>query len=410
MRPLDGVRIIDLTVAVAGPVSTALLGDLGAEVIRVEPPWPRSVRHLEVAPAIAGAADHPYNRIISYNDLHRSKRAISLDLASAAGRDVLLRLVGQSDAVIENMSPRVLPALGLAYEALVVAKPDIVLVRMPAFGEGPLRDRVSYGPGIDAMSGLSHLTGYADRGPMNPANYYADYNTALLAALATLAALRHRDRTGEGQSVEVAMLEGEMQVVADALLDYAVNGRIQKRGGNTHPSMAPHGVYRCAGDDRWLAIACENDEQWVALCRAIGRAELASDAQYADVVSRIHNRAEIDAVISDWTCTQDAVAAMASLEAAGVPAGLARTVAELAEQVMGGVRGFLQLVEHPAGGTLPHARAAFTLSKTPARIAHAPLYAQDADYVFRGLLRMSAEEVARLAEAGVTALSHPTPR
>ena len=408
MKPLDGLRIIDLTVAIAGPVATSLLADLGAEVIRVEPPFPRPL-HVDIVPRVDGAPDRPYNRILSYNDLHRAKRAITLDLSKTKGRDMLLRLVGLSDIVVENMSPRVLPSLGLGYEALREVNADIVLASMPAFGAtGPLRDRVSFGPGIDAMSGLAHLTGYADRGPMQPANYYCDYNAGALAAFAVIAAIRHRDRTGEGQHIELAMLEGELQVVGEALLDYAMNGRVQHRAGNAHPSMAPHNVYPCAGEDRWIAIACEDDAQWQRLCSAIGRSELAKDARFADVISRVHHRAEIDEIVCGWTRARAPHKAAEELQAAGVPAGAAQLIKELLDDPQLRARDYVTVVPHPEAGDTPYGRPAFTLSQTPTHTErHAPLYGQDTDYVLRDLLGLSAEEVAALEGAGVTARKPP---
>lgn len=404
MRPLDGVRVIDLTVAIAGPVATSLLADLGAEVIRIEPPFPRPL-HVDIAPPVAGAPDHPYNRIVSYNDLHRGKRALTLDLSKPFGREALLRLAAISDVLVENMAPRVMPSLGIGYEALCARRHDIVTVSMPAFGAtGPLRERVSYGPGIDAMSGLAHLTGYADRGPMQPANYYCDYNAVALSALATVAALRHRARTGEGQHVELAMLEGELQVVGEALLDYEMNGRVQQRSGNAHPSMSPHGVYPCAGDDRWIAIACEDDAQWVRLCSVIGQSQLAGDARFADVLSRIHYRTDVDAAVSGWTRTKDVHEAEVALQSAGVPASAAQLISELFDDPQCQAREFVRLVEHPEAGWLRYTRAAFTMSGTDARSErHAPLYGQDTDYVLRDLLGYSAGEVRELEDTHITA-------
>ncbi len=404
MRPLAGLRFIDLTVAIAGPVATSLLSDLGAEVIRIEPPFPRPL-HVDIAPSCEGAEDRPYNRLVSYNDLHRAKRSLTLDLSKPEGRDVLLRLVAASDVVVENMSPRVLPSLGLEYDRLRSINPDIILVSMPAFGAtGPLRDRVSYGPGIDALSGLAHLTGYPDRGPMQPANYYCDYNAGVLTAFATMAAIRHRDRTGEGQHVELAMLEGELQVVGEALLDYTMNRRVQQRIGNAHLSMSPHGVYASAGDDRWIAIACENDAHWQQLCVVIGRNELAADARFADVVSRVRNRSELDQIITAWTRTRDVHAAALGLQAAGVPAGAAQLVSELLEDEQFRSRDYISIVSHPEAGDTPYARPAFTFSKTPQQTdRHAPLYGQDIDYVLRDMLGMSDAEVQALEEAHVTA-------
>jgi benzylsuccinate CoA-transferase BbsF subunit len=404
MRPLSGLRVIDLTVAIAGPVATSLLADLGAEVIRIEPPFPRPL-HVDILPPIQGAPDRAYNRILSYNDLHRAKRALALDLSKTAGRDVLLRLASVSDVVVENMSPRVLPSLGLGYTELRAAKHDIVLASMPAFGAtGPLRDRVSFGPGIDAMSSLAHLTGYPDRGPMQPANYYCDYNAGALAALAVIAAIRHRDRTGEGQHIELAMLEGELQVVGEPLLDYAMNGRVQHRRGNEHPSMAPHGVYPSAGADRWIAIACENDAQWQRLCQAIGRHELALAPRFTDVISRVRHRDELDEIVSAWTRQYAPDFAADTLQNGGVPAGAVQLVTELLGDVQFRSRNYAAIVLHPEAGDTIYSRPAFTLSKTPTPAErHAPLYGQDIDYVLGELLGMSANDVAGLEAAGVTA-------
>lgn len=412
MRPLDGVRVIDLTVAVAGPVAAHLLGDLGADVIRVEAPFPRPTAHVDVALPLAGQPDRPYNRVVSYNDLHRSKRGITLDLQREQGRDALLRLVAVADVVIENMAPRVLPSLRLAYEDLRAVKRDIVLVSMPAFGnDGPLRERVSFGPGIDAMSGLSHLTGYADRGPMNAALYYCDYNAGALAATATLAALRHRARTGEGQRVELAMLEGELQLVAPALMDYAMNGREQRRTGNAHPSMAPHGVYPCAGDDRWLALACEDDAQWAALCGVIARTEHVRDARYADVVSRIRSRDALDAIVSAWTSVRSAEEAASALQSVGVPASPVRTMPDLLADPSSRQRGWIQDRRHPEAGVIPHTRAGFTLSRTSPRIeGAAPLFGEHNDEVLRDVAGLNADDVALLRADGIVRDEPPAAR
>lgn len=396
MKPLAGLRVIDLTVAVAGPVATHLLGDLGADVIRVEPPFGRPTAHLDVVPVTEGAADRPYNRAAGYIDLQRSKRGMTLDLSKPLGREILLRLVSASDVVIENMAPRVLPGLGLAYDDLRAAKSDIVLVSMPAFGAtGPLRDRVAFGPGIDAMSGLAHLTGYPDRGPMNASLYYCDYNAGALAAAAALAAVRHRDRSGEGQHVELAMLEGELQLVADALIDYTMNGRVGSRRGNGHPSMAPHGVYPCAADDRWIAIACADDRQWASICAVVRRPDLLREPRFADVVSRVRNREEVDEIIASWTSKRQASAAARELNDAAVPASPVQTIADLFEDAHLRARDWIQYSDHPEAGMVPHTRAAFTLSGTPAGVdRHAPAFGQDNAYVLRVVLDLDDETIS----------------
>lgn len=413
MRPLEGVRALDLTVAVAGPVAAHLLADLGADVIRVDPPFARPAAHLDVAPVAPGAPPdagaRPHDRIVSYNDLHRGKRGITLDLAQPEGRDVALRLAAACDIVLENMSPRVLPSLGLGYEVLHAANSRVILVSMPAFGlHGPWRDRVSFGPGIDAMSGLASLTGYPGRPPMNAANYFCDYNAGALAAYATVAALRQRDRTGAGQHIELSMLEGEMQLVADALIDAAMNGHTPARAGNAHPSMSPHGVYACAGEDRWIAIACEDDAQWRALCRAIGTPALAGGARYADVISRVRHRAGVDAIVAGWTRDRDAHAAARQLQAAGVPAAPVLDVASLFDDVQARHREWIQWIRHDDIGPMPHTSAAFNLTATPFRITRpAPRFGEHNDEVLRGLLGYDDLEMSALRAARVIADAPP---
>jgi crotonobetainyl-CoA:carnitine CoA-transferase CaiB-like acyl-CoA transferase len=405
MRPLEGVRAIDIGVAVAGPIAGHVLADMGAEVIRVEPPLARPVAGLHVAPRAEGAPDRPHNRIVLFNEFNRSKLGLTLDLTKRRGREVFLRLVAISDLVIENMSPRVLPELRLDYPHLREAREDIILVSMPAFGgTGPLRDRISYGPGIDAMSGLAWLTGYPDRGPLKPGNYYCDQNAGLLAAFAALAALRHRARSGRGQHVELSMLEGEIQLVGEALIDYVMNGRVQGRIGNQHPCMAPHGAYPCAGEDRWVAIAVGSDEEWRALCEVMGQPELASDERFADVVSRVRHRDEADAIVGAWTRGLEHGEAQQRLQAAGVPAGAALTTVELLEDRQLRARGYFRTIEHAEAGVSPHGQVAWRLSATPSPPERpAPCLGEHNDLVLKGLLGMSDAEVAQLAEERVIA-------
>jgi benzylsuccinate CoA-transferase BbsF subunit len=198
------------------------------------------------------------------------------------------------------------------------------------------------------------------------------------------------------------MIEGELQLIGEALLDYTMNGRVQRRAGNAHPSMAPHGAYPCAGDDRWIAIACGDDAQWRALCGVIGRPELASDARFADVVSRLRHSDEVNAIVAAWTRARDAREAMSALQLAGVPAGAVQSVPDLLADPQLRHRGWLQPARHPEAGEILHTRVAFTLSRTPSPIERAaPVFAQDNRYVFQELLGMREDEVRALEAAGV---------
>ncbi len=402
-KPLEGVRVVDLTHVVAGPVASFTLGDLGAEVIKVEPPY--RAAPAVATPPVAGAPDRPHNRVPLFNELNRSKLGIALDLSSGPGRDLLLRLVAVSDVVMENFSSRVLGNLRLEYEDLRAARPDIILVSMPAFGRsGPYRDRTAHGPGIDAMSGLSHLTGYGDGRPGKPGNFFCDYNAGLLAALATMAAVRHRRRTGEGQHVECAMLEGELQILGDALMDVTMNGRVRQPLGNRHPWMAPHGVYPCAGEDRWVALACRSDAEFAALCDVIERPELAHDPRYAALPARYRNQDALDALIGAWTRHRDEYEAMDALQRAGVAAGAVLDVGQLHADPQHVARRFFVPVAHPETGPAPLPRVAFRFARMSAEPERpAPCFAQHTDYVLRELLGMADAEVRELEQSGAVA-------
>lgn len=404
-KPLAGIRIIDFTNAVAGPTATSLLGDFGAEVIKVEGPDTRHLNPPGTGPLKLGAADEPYNRVMHFNDLNRSKLSLVLDLAKPEGRRRFLELVQISDVVVENFSPRVMGNLRIDYSDLCAVRPEIILISMPAFGKtGPYRDRISYGPGIDAMSGLSHLTGYVGGPPMKPGNFFCDQNAGLLAASACLAAIRHRNRSGEGQYVECAMIEGELQIVAEALIDYQMNGYVQQRIGNRHPTIAPHGVYLCAGDDAWVAIAAGSDEEFAALCGVIGRDDLACDPRFASAGQRHANQEALDPLITAWTASREKLEVQRVMQAAGVPAGAALNVAELLANEHVLARDQFQQVAYPdLARPYPHTRAAFRLRVHQSSIERrAPRYGEQNGYVLHDLFGLPEETLANLHEQGIT--------
>lgn len=402
VKPLSGVRVIDFTNAVAGPIACFILADLGADVIKVEAPNGRPLHASGTAPLREDEVPG-YDRIMLFNELNHGKRSVSLNVACPEGRALFLELVKTADVVVENFAPRVLPNLGLDYPQLRVVRPDIILARMPAFGlSGPYRDRISYGPGVDAMSGLSHLTGYPDGPPMKPGNFFCDQNAGVLAALAVLAALRYRDRTGDGQLVELAMIEGEFQLLGDAYLDYVMNGRERFRCANDHPFLAPHDAFPCAGEDAWVAIAVESEQQWHALCAVIARPELSDDPRFATREARHKNRATLEPIISAWTRRHTPREAEALLREAGVPAAAVIDVLELLHDPHVVARRGFEYVETPGVGPTPYPRVAFTLSATPVPIEKpAPRFADANDAVFGGLLGIDASYMSALEEARI---------
>ncbi len=403
-RALAGLRVLELSTAVAGPIAGCVFADMGAEVIKVESPRARGAVNQAAPPPVEGAPDLPYNRAPLFNELHRGKRHAAIDLGNSDGRELFLKLVATADVVIENFSPRVLGNLKIDYEDLKAVKPDIILTSMPAFGKtGPYAPRGSYGPGIDAMSGMSHLTGYPDRGPGKPAQFYLDQSAGLTAALATMAALRHRRRSGEGQYIELAMLEGELQLVAPALMDVTMNGRGQSRIGNRHAWHAPQGVYRCAGDDEWIAIGIETDAQWRRLATAIGHPELGEDARYATEAGRHQRQDELDPLIEAWTSGRDHLDAMRELQAAGIPAGAVLSVAEVFEDRQFAARQTLAWVDHAEMGRFPHTRTAWRSRRgNDGVVGPAPLFG-DGNGRALNLAGYGDDAQAWLIDAGVVA-------
>jgi crotonobetainyl-CoA:carnitine CoA-transferase CaiB-like acyl-CoA transferase len=393
-KPLSGVRVIDFTNAVAGPIASFILADLGAEVIKVEAPTSRPKVAAGTAPALDGADAPSYNRMMTFNELNHGKRSFALDVATPVGKQLFLELAAKSDVVVQNFAPRVMGNLGIDYEALRAVNPRIILASMPAFGlSGPFRDRISYGPGIDAMSGLSHLTGYTDGPPMKPGNFFCDQQAGVLTAFAVCSALRHAERTGEGQHIELAMIEGEFQVLGDAYIDYAMNGRERRRTGNDHPRMEPHGMFRCKGEDAWVAVAVENDRQWRSLATLCGRGDLAAD----NFAERRRHPAEIHRAIEEWTLRRTHLEAQALMQAAGVPAAAVLNAAELlADPHVQAYAGF-EYVETPGVGPTPYPRVAFRLSGTPVPVSGpAPAFGEGNAYVLGEVLGRPAAEIEAL--------------
>ncbi len=400
-KPLEGVRVLSFVNALAGPVATMLLGDLGAEVIDIEEPNGRGRRGAPDRPPLPGVPDRPWNRVSG--EMRRSKLSLTLDVAQPEGRDVFLRVAAQCDIMIENFSPRVLDKLRVNYDELVKVKPDIIQVSMSAFGKsGPYRDRTSYGPGIDAMSGLAHLTGYPDRGPGKPGPVLNDYNAGVLAAFSSLSALRHRRLTGQGQYIEISMLEAEVHLLGDALIGMQFGESSPMRTGNRHRTMAPHNVYPCRGEDRWLAIACRTDAEFACLARAIGRPDLVTDPRFVDVVARKRCEDDLDAEIARWTSQQEHLEAQNLLQRHGVPAGAVLDMQEMVESPHFVARHLFERVWNPEVGEVSHMRPPWQFSGTPTTLDRpAPRFAEHNDYVLRDLVGMSTNELAALDAANV---------
>jgi len=385
--PLYSYCILDLTTAWAGPYGTRLLADMGAEVIKVE-----AVNNGDLL------------RSDIFNHVNRNKYACTLDIGQPRGRELFLRLVALSDVVIESYRSPVMEDLGLSYDVLRSARADIILVSMPSHGKtGPEKGFVANGSDIEQLAGLTAISGYLGGGPQKTGISYGDPVSGIAAAAAVALALWHRRRTGEGQYVEVAQWENMVGLIGEYVVGYSMNGRLPQPMGNRHSSMAPHGCYPCAGDDQWVTIAVEDDRQFAALCGVMGRPELAADPRFVDVVSRYRNQDGLDAIVAEWTRRLTPQAVTEALQAAGIPAAPVLGVPALFDDLHLRARDFWEPVSHPDAGMWDVDGVPWRMSRSPAHIRlPAPRFAEHNDYVLRGLLGLSEEEIQELAAAGVT--------
>jgi crotonobetainyl-CoA:carnitine CoA-transferase CaiB-like acyl-CoA transferase len=399
--PLWNVRVLDLTMVWAGPYATRILADLGAEVIKVEGVRnPDLLRDLH----LLGNVERGYDRSAYFNNLNRDKYGCTLDLSQPRGRDLCLALAAKSHVVIENYRAGVMSSFGLDYEAFREVKKDIIMVSMPGHGSaGPEADRLAYGTNVEQLGGLVSVQGYEDRGPHKSGISYGDPMAGTCAAGAVIAALFHRRATGEGSHIELAQREALTTLIGEKVLEYSMTGESPGPRGNKHVSMAPHNVYRTNGnEDEWVAIACGSDAEFDALCRAIGREELAGDARFADVVSRHHNQGEIDSIVSEWTASRSARRAAEELSAAGVAASPVNTTAMLYDDPHLRARGLFEMVAHHVAGTWEIDGMPYHYGLTPAHIRlPPPAFAEHNEYVFGQLLGLSAAEVDELRAEGV---------
>ncbi|NQT71952.1 MAG: CoA transferase [Chloroflexi bacterium] len=405
--PLDEIRILDLSQVYAGPYATRLLADMGAEVIRVE----SAVRSTRGGPEPQPGAvypdgnpgERPYNRSAYYNELNRNKLAISLDLSKEKGREVFKQLVKISDVVLENFTPRVMGNFGLDYPVLNEINPKIIVVSISAYGQtGPYRNYVSFGRGIEAMSGLSDITAYEDGEPLGPGIAYADATAGLHAAFAVLIALRHRRKTGRGQHIDLSLRESLLALMGEHVLDHSMNKRSPKGNGNRDSSAPFQGCYRCSGDDEWIAIAVHNDDELQSLCNAIDNPSWTKKEGFNNLLGWQRNQREIDNLIEQWTIQHDNQSAMQILQQSGIRAGAVLDAAQITSDPHLKQRGFFETVTHPEAGTHTYPGMSWKLSLTPGKIRMpAPCFAQHNDYVFGELLGISEEECMQLKTQGV---------
>ena len=399
--PLAGVRVANFGWVWAGPVVGQTLSYLGAEVYKVES-YARVDMTRNLPPFAEGVADP--NRSLSNHACWGGNGSVSLNLKKPEAVELARALVAESDVVIENFGPGVMKELGLGYAELRAVKPDLVMFSMPAAGlDGPLKDIRTYGLSLTSTTGLDSLTGYVGGGPIPVENAFSDPYNGIMGAFAILVALQHRERTGEGQHIDYSQQEAVMQMVGPAYMDYVLNGRVAGPMGNRHPlaAAAPHGVFPCAGEDRWISIAVSNDREWRGLVAAMGEPEWAAAAEFAGTAARVRNVEALHQRMAAWTPRFDDRELAATLQQHGVAAAPVLNVADLLSDPHFRARGTFVEVEHPLGFHETIYGAYVKTSRTEPRVRPGPWIGQDNEYVFQELLGVPNDRYRELVEQQV---------
>ena len=393
---LTGLKVADFTWSVAGPLTVKFLADHGAEVIHVE-----SSTRPELLRVLPPYRDRqPGLNRSAYNAcLNNNKYGLGLDMNHPRAKEVLQRLILWADVVAENFSPGIMAKWGLSYEDLVKVKPEIIMFSTSQMGQTGPRARIgAYGTQLVSLAGFTHLTGWPDRDPTGPYGPYTDTTIPHIGIAAIMAALLQKRRTGKGTHIDISQFETALNFISPILLEYGMNRRAATRKGNRSGRGAPHGVYRCQGEDRWCAIAVYSDEEWEKLCRVMGRPELAAAPGFASSQLRLENEDEIDRLVSEWTAEQPAEELMKMLHEVGIAAGVAQTGKDLLEHdPQLAHRRFFRELEHKEIGRHRYETPPFRLSKTPCELTTpGPCLGEHNEYVCKRILGFSDKEYDNL--------------
>ncbi len=399
-KPLDGIKVLDFGWAVAGPTTTKPLSICGAEVVKIESESrPDPVRvggpFKEGIPGL--------NRSGQLNQYNTGKLSIALNLAHPKGVEIAKGLVSWADVVVENFAGGAMKRMGLDYEELKKVKPDIIMLSSCMQGQtGPYATHPGYGWHLTALSGYFSITGWPDRGPTAPDGPYTDYIAPRLSVLAILAALDYRRRKGKGQYIDISQYETGVHFIAPLILDYVANHRVATRMGNRHPCAAPHGAYRCLGEDRWCAIAIFTDEEWKSFAGVIGNPAWTNNPKFASLQTRKENEDELDKLVEDWTINHSAEEVTTLMQDSGVAAGVLATGEDMMEyDPQLNHRHLFWELDHPEVGKHRVTRPSFVLSKCPYEVQRAPLLGEHNERVLKDILNMPDEEIAELVMEGV---------
>lgn len=399
---LEGIRVLEFTAGMAGPWIGRFLAYCGAEVIKVESRDRPDVTRMYVPPA---APELGVQTQLSpwLTDWNAGKKFVALDLTRPEAVELCRRLVAKCDVVVENYACGVVGKLGLGYEQLRAVKRDLIMFGSCGFGDsGPWSRYVTWGPNLEAMSGLAAVSGFAGRDCTITQYAYPDAVGALHGLFAILCALDHRRRTGEGQYIDLSQYEATVSVIGHVLMERLANRREPARAGNGSRHDAPHGCYRCRGEDRWCVIAVGDNSEWGRLCDAIGQPDLKSDPRFATAADRMRHSAELDVLLAGWTSERDPYEVMTALQAAGVAAGVVQTVEDqFRRDRQLEARGFFESVPHARKGRAVATGIPVGLTATPGRTTDTgAAIGRDNAYVFGQILGMSEAEICELTGLG----------
>ena len=399
--PLERLRVLDFTMAIAGPYLSRLLAESGAEVIKVES-QARQQRG-RISPGLDPRII--LQQKVTFAEMNRNKRCIAVDMGKEEGRALIKNLVPHCDVVLENFSPRVMDNWGLGYEELCKLRSDILMVRLPGFGTtGPYRDNVGLAAVAMGMTGMYHLWSYPDSAePAGPPVWTPDYLSAAFGGTAVLAALRHRERTGQGQLIELSQVDATAFALGLVYLDHSINGYVSPPMGNQHRYLAPHGTYRCDGSDAWCTITARDEDEWRALCRVLGSPSWAQETRFSTLEQRILHQDELDQRIEEWTQDRSPDQVMQLLQKAGVPAGAVQNGEALFQDRHLRARDYIVPVDDPDTGLIEYPGTFVRLSEAPGRVERCHALGEDNLDVFGRILNMSSEEIISLEKSGVLA-------
>ena len=390
---LTGIRVLDLTRVLAGPYATMVLGDLGAEVIKLEQPGTGD-ESRNFGPCKNGFS-------LYFMSVNRGKQSLTLDLKAPQGKEIFLELVKQSDVLVENFRPGAMKKLGLDYETLKQSQPSLIYAACSGFGQtGPYAERGAYDMIIQGMGGIISITGEPMRPPVRVGTSISDITAALFTAIGILSALRHRDRTGEGQLVDVAMLDSMVAILENAIVRHFATGEIPQPLGSQHPAITPFEAFESA--DAYIIIAIGNDSLWEKFCQHVERLDLVSDERFATNASRTTNHDQLHPILAEIMRRRTTDQWIEGLDALGVPCGPINTIDKVVNHPQILAREMIAKVSHDITGSVEVPGVPIKLSKTPGQVTTpAPALGEHTAKILTGLLGKSPETVDKLEQEGV---------